>query len=74
MQSNAIKFTEKGSVQISVSMDDEFFYASVKDTGAGISQENQTKLFKLFGFLEETKQQNKNGVGLGLAISKQIVE
>ena len=32
------------------------------------------KLFKLFGFLQDSEMHNKNGVGLGLAISKQIVE
>jgi signal transduction histidine kinase len=42
----------------------------VRDTGVGISEENQDKLFKFFGFLKETKEMNKNGVGLGLAISK----
>ena len=46
----------------------------MRDTGVGISEENQDKLFKFFGFLKETKEMNTNGVGLGLAISKQIAE
>jgi signal transduction histidine kinase len=41
LQSNAIKFTERGSVKVSVSKDEEFLYMSVKDSGVGISQENQ---------------------------------
>jgi K+-sensing histidine kinase KdpD len=45
---------------------------SVKDTGTGIKEEDKKKLFKLFGFLEETKELNNHGVGLGLHISQQI--
>lgn len=45
----------------------------VQDTGIGIKEEDQQKLFKLFGFLDSTKELNTRGVGLGLHISKQIV-
>ena len=45
----------------------------VEDTGIGIKEEDQKKLFKLFGFLDSTKELNTTGVGLGLHISKQIV-
>jgi len=44
----------------------------VIDTGVGIKAEDQGKLFKLFGFLENTKEINANGIGLGLYISKRI--
>ena len=46
----------------------------MKDTGSGISQENKKKLFKLFGFIQETSAQNVNGIGLGLMICQQLVE
>ncbi len=46
----------------------------VKDTGVGIKEENLQKLFKLFGFLDATKELNTNGIGLGLHICKMIVE
>ena len=47
---------------------------SVKDTGIGIREEDQDKLFKLFGFLDATKGLNTKGIGLGLHISKKIIE
>ena len=46
----------------------------VKDTGTGISVQDQGKLFKLFGFLSSTQHINTKGIGLGLYISKMIVE
>lgn len=42
----------------------------VIDSGIGISKENQKRLFKIFGMLEDKEQLNKNGVGLGLNIAK----
>ena len=42
---------------------------SVKDSGVGIDIKDQDKLFKLFGFLDSTKELNSKGVGLGLHIS-----
>jgi signal transduction histidine kinase len=47
---------------------------SVQDHGTGIKKEDQDKLFKLFGFLDRTEQINTKGIGLGLHISKMIVE
>lgn len=42
------------------------------DTGIGIAKEDQKKLFKLFGFVQDSKQMNTKGIGLGLVISEQI--
>jgi len=61
-------------VNIKVSTDHEYLHIAVKDTGAGISTENKLKLFKLFGFIQETSSQNTSGIGLGLMISKHLVE
>jgi signal transduction histidine kinase len=46
----------------------------VKDTGCGIKPDDQKKLFQLFGYLKESRNKNKHGIGLGLVISKQIIE
>ena len=47
---------------------------TVSDTGVGIQDKDKDKLFQLFGFLETTKELNTKGIGLGLHISKQIVQ
>ena len=51
LQSNALKFTQNGQVNIRVRVKNRFLEIEVKDSGIGISEENQKKLFKLFGFL-----------------------
>ena len=60
LQSNALKFTQKGKVEIIAEIlngdtpQEKFISISVSDTGIGIKAEDQNKLFKLFGFLEDT--------------------
>ena len=54
--------------------DNMYLKIQVKDTGEGIRPKDQDKLFKLFGYLKATQNKNVNGIGLGLVISKQIVE
>ena len=46
----------------------------VKDTGVGIGRKDLDKLFKYFGKLQQTSGMNEKGTGLGLMISKRIVE
>ena len=46
----------------------------MKDTGAGIAHDEISKLFNQFGKLQRTAKINKDGIGLGLTIVKQIVE
>lgn len=72
---NAIKFTFKGSIQISVSYEQFLnqLLIVVKDTGVGIQPNDLNKLFKFFGCLAKTKEINKGGMGLGLTISKMLI-
>jgi signal transduction histidine kinase len=71
---NAIKFTDQGEVVISASAADGLFNLSVRDTGPGISEADQAKLFQEFQQADNSITRKKGGTGLGLAISKRIIE
>jgi signal transduction histidine kinase len=71
---NAIKFTDKGSVEITAKVVDGFFEVAVNDTGPGIAPEDQRKIFEEFQQVDNSSTRQKGGTGLGLAISKRIVE
>ncbi len=71
---NAIKFTDTGEVSIRAEAADGSFSVSVRDTGPGISETDQAKLFQEFQQADNSITRNKGGTGLGLAISKRIVE
>lgn len=70
---NAIKFTLKGSVKVSVGVDKDKIRFEVSDTGPGIPKKDQKKLFQDFSQLEHTTAQNLEGTGLGLSICKKLV-
>jgi len=70
---NAIKFTPAGgSIQVSAQLKGRAVEFSVIDTGIGISQEDQTRIFERFYKTDPAR--NKSGTGLGLAIAKHLVE
>ncbi len=71
---NAIKFTDKGEVSIKASASDGAYSLAVHDTGPGISEADQQKLFQEFQQADNSITKSKGGTGLGLAISKRIVE
>jgi signal transduction histidine kinase len=72
--SNSIKYTEKGSVEVTTSMKDGNFLITVADTGIGISAEDQTKLFQKFNRIQTEKTKNIIGTGLGLWITQELVK
>lgn len=77
LMSNAIKFTpDSGSVALDVSYDKALkeYVFGVKDNGVGISLENQKALFQAFSQIDNVYQKEQKGTGLGLMISKKIVE
>jgi signal transduction histidine kinase len=71
---NAIKFTDRGSVEICARVVGDSFEIAVKDTGPGIAPEDQHKIFEEFQQVDSSSTRQKGGTGLGLAISKRIVE
>ncbi|MCL1958173.1 MAG: ATP-binding protein, partial [Spirochaetes bacterium] len=75
--SNAVKYTERGYVGLTITVDDwddkqVWLRIAVSDTGKGIKQEEQAKLFDEFVQLDMKKNQNVEGTGLGLAIAKRL--
>jgi ammonium transporter, Amt family len=72
--SNAVKFTPEGDVTVCVETRDHELLVSVSDTGVGIREEDQPKLFKAFQQLNGQMHLPLGGTGLGLAISKTFVE
>lgn len=73
--SNAHKYTpDGGAIIVRVSYDDDFATVSVADTGIGISEEDQQKLFTQFFRAEDEKVRAQNGWGLGLSIVRKMVE
>jgi len=71
---NAIKFTDAGEVAIKAFSGDGSFNVTVRDTGPGISATDQAKLFQEFQQADNSITKKKGGTGLGLTISKRIIE
>jgi GAF domain-containing protein/anti-sigma regulatory factor (Ser/Thr protein kinase) len=71
---NAIKFTDTGEVRVTAKAVNGHFNVSVTDTGPGIPEEHQARIFEQFHQVDSSNTKAKGGTGLGLAIAKQIVE
>jgi signal transduction histidine kinase/CheY-like chemotaxis protein len=71
---NAVRFTDRGSIRVSTALCAHEIMVSVIDTGKGIAKEKMPRLFEEFYQLHLTEQQGLQGSGLGLAISKHLVE
>jgi signal transduction histidine kinase len=71
---NAIKFTDHGAVEVGARFVDGRFAVSVRDTGPGIAEADQARIFEEFQQVDDTSTRKKGGTGLGLAIARRIVE
>ncbi|NIU56602.1 MAG: GAF domain-containing protein, partial [Phycisphaerae bacterium] len=71
---NAIKFTDEGEIKIEVNVANETFLVSVHDSGPGIAEADQHKIFDEFQQADGSSTRKKGGTGLGLSISKKIID
>src|SRR4030042_3416018 len=71
---NSVKYTLEGSIEVKAKKEDKFIEVSVKDTGIGIPPNELPKLFSKFHRVQDKKTESARGTGLGLWITKQIVE
>jgi heavy metal sensor kinase len=71
---NAIKYTFKGSIHVTLENNKEDILVKVQDTGIGISQEEQEKIFKRFYRVDKSRSKETGGVGLGLNIAEWIAQ
>ena len=78
LMSNSYKFTFRGKISLKAKIvphrDKQYIEFWIKDTGIGIKDEDQPKLFALFGMISESKSINPNGCGIGLTVSKKYIE
>ncbi len=71
---NAIKFTKQGTIAISARILEEQAHVSIADTGPGIAAEHHDLIFTTFYQVESSRARESEGLGLGLSITKKIVE
>jgi signal transduction histidine kinase len=72
--SNALKFTKRGVVEVRLAASEDWHILEVRDTGIGIHPDDLPRIFKPFEQLEPVKRKSIPGVGLGLALVKELVE
>jgi signal transduction histidine kinase len=71
---NAIKFTDSGAVAIKASAAGDAYTVAVRDTGPGIAEVDQKRIFEEFQQADNSPTKTKSGTGLGLSIARRIVE
>lgn len=71
---NAVKYTEEGSVHVTVLQEDNTLLIRIKDTGIGIPEDQLDRIFERFYRVDKGRSRRQGGTGLGLSIVKHIVE
>jgi two-component system sensor histidine kinase ChiS len=71
---NAVKYTEKGHIALRVRSTADIVHLTVEDTGIGIPEEHLEKIFQEFMQVDETAARKRIGTGLGLPITRHLIE
>lgn len=71
---NAIKFTERGSIRVGARVEGDFLWIDVRDTGIGIEAGQFERIFQSFEQGDGSTSRKFGGTGLGLAVTKQLIE
>jgi signal transduction histidine kinase len=71
---NALKFTERGEVEVALAETAAGVTLSVRDTGPGISPDQQSVIFEPFEHVEPVDRKHTPGLGLGLAVVRELVQ
>ena len=70
---NAIKYTEKGEISVSLEQKDDKVIIEIQDTGIGIPEAHLSRIFERFYVVDKSHSKKLGGTGLGLSIVKHIV-
>ena len=71
---NAVKYTKKGQIELSAKVEKTYLTIAIKDSGIGMSAQDREGLFSKFHRIKNEKTKGITGTGLGLWITKQLVE
>jgi signal transduction histidine kinase len=69
---NGIKYTSKGSIHVTVEKDEDEALVKIKDSGIGIPEGEQEKIFERFYRVDKSRSRESGGVGLGLSIAEWV--
>ena len=72
--SNAFKYTEKGQIKVTLEPQANQFVLTISDTGIGVDEEHLSRIFERFHRVTSTETQNIHGVGIGLALVKELCD